>query len=853
MSENVTYFSERLWKALEAMLKSPLTVVEAPMGYGKSVAVEAFLRASPVRRVVTRAQETAPEYFWSDFCRALAAELPESQKISASLARLGLPHDLAQTNAALELFRQVDFTQATVLVFDDCHFLPRSFVDFCESLAGEALPNLMVVCVTRHAWAHHFLPPGHAPSRIDQKVFALNPLEIRAYFARCGVSLSLNAAEELEAKTGGWISALYLGLLWHKEHGDFLSFPKNVAAQMKETIEKTVYASLSAQTKEMLFTLAPLERFSAEQVERLYGETVLLEELVRKNAFAAYDAKSRLYSLHPIFRQFLLDIFAEDGVLPEARRREIYFSCGDALKDAGELAAAMECWYKAGAFERALTVLESDMTRNLVTERAALYTAMFKDCPQEILERHRGAAFKYAIAAFSAGDYQALATQLQWLTAQCAALPGDEGAPWRGELHVLLALAAFNDIEAMSGHHRRALELLKGPTRLYGPDSPWTLGSPSVLFMFYRESGKLADELRQMRECMPPYYRLTSRHGAGAEFLMEAEALYNAGDFAKAGEACTLGLGMAERHAQLGNEFCALFLRMRLALIEGDAPALFGNGEDGLIATMRGLIARGRDYYLLHTADLCEGWLYAALGLYDRIPLWLRSELSDESRLYAFAKGYYFIVHGRALLLAGEDARLIGLFTGVLRAGAFAKNLLFSVYAHVYLAAAFARTDKPEEAVSALKIALDSALPDALLMPFAENHDLIGAVLTKACGRKQHGALSRIKALAKEMKAGRKAVLEELHARELLGSAIREDGEVDLGKFYAFVVHHRLTRREAEVLLHILRKLSVKEMAERLNLSTRGITAHISEILGKTGVRTRWDLLPLYVAWDARK
>jgi LuxR family maltose regulon positive regulatory protein len=191
-----------------------------------------------------------------------------------------------------------------------------------------------------------------------------------------------------------------------------------------------------------------------------------------------------------------------------------------------------------------------------------------------------GASFKYAIAAFSAGEFQAFGARLVCLAKRCTALPtGNEGDRWRGELHVLLALKEFNDIAAMSRRHTAALGLLRQPASLYGPDSPWTLGSPSVLFMFYRESGKLRETLRLMRDCMPPYCQLTENHGAGAELLVEAQVMYNAGEFAEAEAICGQALNAAVLHNQRDNEMCACFLHTRLALLAGDADALFGRGE----------------------------------------------------------------------------------------------------------------------------------------------------------------------------------------------------------------------------------------------------------------------------------
>lgn len=136
----------------------------------------------------------------------------------------------------------------------------------------------------------------------------------------------------------------------------------------------------------------------------------------------------------------------------------------------------------------------------------------------------------------------------------------------RGELEMLLALAEYNDIAAMSVRHRRAWELLGRPTGLYPPESTWSMGCPSVLFMFHRESGKLREEIRLMRECMPHYYKAADWHGAGGELLFEAEALYMAGDFSEALRLCRQAETVAALHGQLCNTLCALFLRARLAL-----------------------------------------------------------------------------------------------------------------------------------------------------------------------------------------------------------------------------------------------------------------------------------------------
>lgn len=53
VNASALYFSQRLLRALYATLKTPLTIVQAPMGYGKTVAVRKFLRSRRVRVVWT--------------------------------------------------------------------------------------------------------------------------------------------------------------------------------------------------------------------------------------------------------------------------------------------------------------------------------------------------------------------------------------------------------------------------------------------------------------------------------------------------------------------------------------------------------------------------------------------------------------------------------------------------------------------------------------------------------------------------------------------------------------------------------------------------------------------------------
>lgn len=591
---------------------------------------------------------------------------------------------------------------------------------------------------------------------------------------------------------------------------------------MDALLEEGIFALLPEASRDMLLALSPLDRFTWDQAAFLFGEggdvSAVLPDLRKKNSFITFDEANGTYALHSLFRQYLRERFEN---LPEKRRKAVYSRMADWFIRQKEAVPAIEFRHAAGEYESALEILESDMSRNLVTEKSRFFVDLFKACPEEILDRHMGAAFKYAIAAFAAGDYQAFGSQLAWIGKKCAARMAEkgEGDPeariWRGELEFLLSLAAYNDIAAMSGHHRKANELLGRPTNLFGPESPWTLGCPSALFMFHRASGKLDAELALMDECLPHYYALASMHGAGGEHLMRAEALYNRGDITDAAVSCHRALAMARGNNQLSVVLACLFLLLRLALLDGDYEKAANMARE-----MRGLIREKRDFFLLHTVDLCEGWLYAFTGDLKNIPDWLRFGAGGESKLYTFAGGYYYVAHGHILLLAGEYATVNGLFAWLLQSGVFANHLMFTVYAHVYMAAAHTALGSRAEADASLRAALDLALPDKLYMPFAENADFLPQLKDLRRKKSLREGVTRILDLSTALEKSRKSIAARYFADDT----------------------PPLSKRERELVRLALTDMAYKDIAAACGLAPSSVKRYFAALYKKLGISSREQL-----------
>jgi len=84
------FFSERITEALNGIFDHPLTIVEAPMGYGKTTAVREYLNKAGVNLLWQRVYDSSTNNFWNGFAR-LFRELDDYR--SQSLVQLGFPDD----------------------------------------------------------------------------------------------------------------------------------------------------------------------------------------------------------------------------------------------------------------------------------------------------------------------------------------------------------------------------------------------------------------------------------------------------------------------------------------------------------------------------------------------------------------------------------------------------------------------------------------------------------------------------------------------------------------------------------------------------------------------------------------
>ncbi|MDR1044835.1 MAG: LuxR C-terminal-related transcriptional regulator [Candidatus Adiutrix sp.] len=872
--EDVPYFSERLKARLRKAPAMRGIFIEAPVGYGKTTVAAGYLRSAlPKGSLVVwhHCRPDSPPALWRNLGRALQAI---DSKTGAELLRLGPPDEDSLRDAG-RLLRGLVGAAPTWLVLDDFHHLAAlAPAAVWQALLEHECPHLATVLISRPL-PENPLPRGKAGFLyLGVDDLRLTPEESRDYAAQAGAALSGQEARELHRRAEGWMFALFLHVRHYREKKSFAP-----ASDFEGLLRAEIWDRLDEAGRDLLQRLSPFEAFSAIQASQLLHVPEPPAALLAALAYTAilrFDDASGLYYPHSLLLEYTRKTVNE---LPKTAQREILQAAGDWCAANGERKKAIAWYYQLENFEKILALDLSGLPDNRLLDlpdaapgrpdgpgaparangadppSTEIYADALRKiaarCTRAMKIRHPLSAIQLAFEFFGQGlseEYAALCGEMAGLVE--TEVPERERDYLRGELLLMEAFRRYNDIAEMGERIQRASELTGGQTSLVRPDNSWTFGNASVLFMYHREAGRLDAELADLERCCPPYTAMSRGHGSGGPALMRAEALLNRGEAEKAEI-----FGHRARHEAAGHGQTSLSLGVelffgRLAVLRGDGMAC-ARALDSLASLAEEYPQKSNRM----EADMARSFLAGLLHRPPEAAAWLRDGPPEafSRRLFTQAIPFAQVCRARCLLLDRKPEVLLGESAAALGLARALHSTPALVYGHLHAAAALAMLGEGREAASELRQALDLALPDALYLPLAEQYDLIGLLLTKALsGKKQAEALTRVEALAEQMRAGRQTAVKEMLAREQFdgGNGLNEQaGKADLKKFHSFAARYDLTEKETEVLSYILRKLSIKEMAENMGISNRGVEKHVTGIKEKTRIERRRHLPRLYADW----
>ncbi len=713
---NAIYISERMQENLRHIRESTMTSIVAPMGYGKTTAALWYLderraKGDAVFRVNIYSSDV--HLFWQSFCAAFrGTELGDRL--------MGTEFPVGPTAVNMLIRNMTDYLNSLekelFLLIDDCHLMEDSRVfHMLFSLCDIPTQKLHMIVISRSVvfMRGEELHLGSKLYKITVDDMRLNRTELLAYLHRCGVTLPDDAFETLFQNSEGWFSCVYLNICSFEKTGSLLSKGEDIYSM----IGNTLYAGYDRVEQQFLLDLCIADEFTDQQAAFITenpNTRQIIQSLARNNAFIRYLPDTETFRFHHMLRGYAEQLFTQ---LPEVRQKALKLRYGQWHEAHAQYLQAIRFYGEADSMPGVLRVIGLDRGVQLTAMSPDHILALMDRCRQQELLAEPQALLVLMRRMFTCRQIPKM-LELKGLLMQSAARPDltrEEQGNILGECDLIMSFLRYNDISAMSALHRNASRLMTRPAVSIQKTGSWTFSSPSVLMMYHRESGMLDSEMNEMNQCMPHYYQLTDGHGIGAEQIMEAEALFNRGRFDDAHIMLEKARATVTGTGQHYIALCCDLLALRLAYF-GRLPRQ-ENWYDHKLELFKTL----HDPMLFTVLDGCSAYAHALTCEYDRIPRWIREGKLNDANLLAPGRPMYEVIYNQVLLLQKQYAKVLGREEALLGACRGLNYLLCEIHLHIQLTIANYALGKTEAAQAQLKLALDQAMPDSILMPFAEN------------------------------------------------------------------------------------------------------------------------------------
>lgn len=801
---NTIYISERLQESLRPISRCVLTTVVAPMGYGKTTAVNWYLeqraKVQSLRIVRISVYSDNLAIFW--------------KSVQDAFARAGFdflldytcPTDAAGGGLlADDLCHELAGETDCYIFIDDFHLLKDIRVSsFLCTLANRLPGNVHLIVASRDRFlpAAEIVRLGGKIYQISTEHLRLNHTELAIYAHRCGTELSDAQVEALLYSSEGWFSAIYLNLRTFFEHGVLPDHNSDIYA----TFTAAMIDPLPEKQREFLAVMGLADEFTVEMARFVTGDTdaeKLLAVLIAKNAFVKCLPDGVTYRFHHMMKECAERTFQT----LEKEKQALYLEhFGLWYENHRQYLHAIAAYRRSGNYDALLRVIQKDAGILFASLNPQTVLSDIEACPVFVLKEH---PLSILVLMRSMFNWRLIPQMLEMKALLMAAIeehpemPAKERGDLLGECDLIMSFLCYNDISAMSRLHRSASVQMSRPAISIHKSGGWTFGSPSVLMMFYRAPGELQSELAEMDECMPHYYKITNDHGQGAEKIMRAEAAFQRGYFTDAHIELESVYAQIEGNGQENMALCCDFLAWRLSLCT-DVEQRYSFEE------RRVDLLRKHNAAWVNIWSATSAYYHALLGKMERIPPVFADHQLSTIHLLAPGKPMMEMIENQVYLAQGAYAKVIGRSMGQLTVCEAMHYALVILHIRIQMAAAYEMLGKRSKAQEVFERALRDAEPDEFMMPFVENYRYLKDLLGRCA---EHNPLAkRIAQLGDGYEARRKQIQNQAARPATMAP---------------------LTEREYEIVRLLAERLSNREIAEKLFLSEGSIKQYINQIYSK--------------------
>ena len=826
MKYNTMLKRKKLYERLSVAMTYPLSLVVAPMGYGKTTVVENYFEHHGIDPLwlYFEIEETSPKYIWDTFSRQLKST---NEALGDLFEAVGFPITTPQRNQVITTIASYAKKKPLHIVIDDYQFnLSTEIDDFIQLLIRANISGLNLIILSRTT-------PGlnvtefqlkNRCYRITEKEFMLSLQDVAKIFRLQKVHVENEIIERTYQISEGWISAVLLLVQRYKETSNIDS-----VEDIEELIATTIMRDYVDESKEIA-VLGILDSFSMEQLSTILGKRTaegLIHKLLKKGAFIHYNKKSKRYAIHNIFSKYLYDY--EFLQLGEEHQRIYYKASGQWYVDNAYVMEGIRCFLLAEEYEMILQEFEKKSIAKVYDYYPHYVNEILNSIPKTLLYNYPLAYLSYLHFLITAHNVRYGAQLLFELEGELNQYNCQQYTPplkLEGELEFLKGMIAYNDVSRMFGHQRAAFDIISGPSLATRPDKMPCAGSYSILYMYYKALGFLKDTAESIHKNMHYYDKLSGRIGTGIDYLVLAEYYLEIGDIDQSELLCKKGVLKAKQLPQFDAIICGTYLLARCLLAKGqprEALELMNAMTEDKSYQLTALFQSIRSPYFFAMDSI-----YLMTGQIENVSSSLKEKALDNKMLFFQSKGLGYILFGRYLLIEKKYLELEVFCDEMVRQFEPFHYLLGYLNAHIMKSIAYYHLYGIKMAKLIFNEALKIGSSDGIITSFTEYGCELMPVLkayqeTETMGREAHEVayFSMLLSKTKDYAAMQHCCSQEEEAVTL-------------------------TNRERDIMALLCTGKRNAEIASALFVSESAVKKMLTSIYRKYGVKNRTAAIKMY-------
>jgi LuxR family maltose regulon positive regulatory protein len=825
----------RVDSLLNEAIRSPVVLVVAGAGYGKTQAVYAFVRKYNVMTawVQISPEDNYPWRFWENFSQAAAFNHEETLY---KLVHTGFPETKRQFERYVAIPRGVvDPERKYVFVYDDFHLIQdKRILHFMEQSITTPFPNITSILISRTESALDLRNQEKRGlvARITEEDLRFSQEEILAYYELQHIRLGPGNLPDLYRDSEGWAFAIHLVGLSLKSGSAATDYGRSsLRNNIFPLIEREVFSINSPELRKFLIKLSLIEHYPPELLAELAPDQNLIEELEQVNSFIRFDAYQNEYHIHHLFLEFLS---TKQEELTGEEKKEVYTKTARWFSAHNLRMAAIGYFEKAGAYDELFNAVYG--LPMIFQERIAQFLLGLMDrAPREMYRQYPTAWIVHARMLFTLRRFDEARAELQGVIKEYEALPP----------------SAFSDrllsgcyrnlgfVSIITCLHTRQYDFVSYFERayFYYQRTPYEIDalriaclSSYVCRVGIPEQGEMERFIEALTRTIPCLADSMNGCFYGMDDLARAELAYFRGKLEEAEKFARTALAKSRERAQYEIENRSLFYLLRINMAWGD----YGEVRELLKALEAQLkvteYASRQVYY-----DMVTGWFYLQIRQSAKLAPWLKNDF-EESELNSLIHGMETLV--RIKWQVFEQRYPVALAALRNRENQYSVEafLLGKITMKILEAVCLKELEDKEGALAALTEAYTLAEPNALDMCFVEigkdARTLVEMALReKNCAIPQPW-LEKIRRLS------------SAHAKRLFEAAehFREQ------RYPAVSRGSGLSSRELAVLTGLSQGLTREEIAEDSEISINTVKSVIRNVYNKLGAVNLADAVRIAVS-----